>query len=149
MFWYKPSKIILSWIINILWFVKHCITSLIHCYTSIFPILLARPAKLGEIKLVVKFILWLTRRAGMSIQVLWCSLYWLWTIRRQLLGKVLKRKDLKHLGICSQGAVHCGGIGIWPDGEALTYLNVLDHPQSERTGWYWGLHPFIFPYLAT
>ena len=45
-----------------------------------------------------------------------------------------EKEDLKHLGICSQGVMHCGGIGIWPDGEALTYLNVLDHPQSERTG---------------
>ena len=79
--------------------------------------------------MVVKFILLLTSRAGMSIQVLWSSLYWLWTIRRQLLGKVLKMKNLKPLGRCApreQCTVEALPSAFWPDGEALSYLNVLD-----------------------
>ena len=134
-----------------MWFGKHCITSLIHYYTSIFTTLLAKTARLGEIKLVVKFILLLTSRAGMRIQVLRSSLYWLWTIRRKLLGKALKRKNLKPLCIC----VLPGSNALWwhfpVHSGQMERLCLFKCPGSPlvwktpgRTGWYWGLHPFIY-----
>lgn len=117
-------------------FGKQCIISW-NCHIPVFSPL-HWPSKPGYEKLswCLKSYCFSWAEAGMSIQVLCSSVYCLWPTRRQLLDKVLKRKNWKQL-VRSVLLVWPGSSASWwhwdlARGTGLGYLNVLDHPHCER-----------------